>query len=141
MTWRCVHSISRSGSWVSFGRVRTTVIAAAAVITSLLGAATIDREGVSGWAVVAFIVFAGTGALSLIVLWPRTLRFAFDARRTYEELYPLAASVPEAQLRVAYSARDRYVENKDVIDRLGLRFKARSCSLARKLCSERWLWR
>jgi hypothetical protein len=106
-------------------RARTnTVIAAAAVITSLLGAATIDREGVSGWAVVALIVFAGTGALSLFVLWPRTLRFAFDARHTYQELYPLAEDVPQAQLRVAYSARDRYVENKAVIDGLEFAFQA-----------------
>jgi hypothetical protein len=105
-------------------RARTnTVIAAAAVITSLLGAATINRDVVSGWTVVALLVFASTGGLCLFILWPRTLRFAFDARRTYEELYPFAARIPEAQLRVAYSARDRYVENKNVIDRLELAFQ------------------
>jgi hypothetical protein len=43
-------------------RARTnTVIAAAALIASFLGAATIERDGLSGWAVVALIVFAGTG--------------------------------------------------------------------------------
>jgi hypothetical protein len=99
------------------------VIAAAAVIASLLGAATIDRDGVSGWAVVALVVFGVTGALSLFVLWPRTLRFAFDARLTYRELFPLAEDVAQAQLRVAYSARDRYVENKEVIDGLEFAFQ------------------
>jgi hypothetical protein len=50
-------------------------------------------------------------------------RFAYDARATYAELYPLLESVPEAQLRVAYSARDRYRSNKRTIDRLELAFQ------------------
>jgi hypothetical protein len=107
-------------------RARTnTVIAAAALIASFLGAAAIERAGgVSGWAIGALVVFGVTGGLSLLVLWPRELRFAFDARRTYDELYPLSGNVAEAQLRIAYSARDRYVENKAVIDRLELAFQA-----------------
>jgi hypothetical protein len=67
--------------------------------------------------------------LSLFILWPRTLRFAFDARHTYEQLYPLAESVSEAQLRLAYSARDRYLDNKDVIDRLEAAFQGAVLSL------------
>jgi hypothetical protein len=106
-------------------RARTnTVIAAAALIASFLGAAAIERaDGISIWAIAALVVFSLTGGLSLLVLWPRELRFAFDARRTYAELYPFSGNVAEGQLRVAYSARDRYVENKVVIDRLELAFQ------------------
>jgi hypothetical protein len=107
-------------------RARTnTVIAAAALTASLLGAAAIERaDGVSGWVAAALTVFASTAVFSLLVLWPRELRFTFDARRTYSELYPLTDNVAEAQLRIAYSARDRYNENKEVIDRLELAFQA-----------------
>ncbi len=81
------------------------------------------------WSVIALLVLALTGGLSLVVLWPRELRFAFDARATYQELYPLAAAVAEVQLAVAYSARDRYRENKTIIDRLELLFQAGVLSL------------
>lgn len=106
-------------------RARTnTVIAAAALIASFLGAAAIrEHRGLSAWSVIALVVLALTGGLSLFVLWPRELRFAFDARATYRELYPLATNIAEAQLSVAYSARDRYRENKRRIDRLELAFQ------------------
>lgn len=64
-----------------------------------------------------------TGGLSLYVLWPRELRFAIDARATYEDLYPLLDDPAEAQLRVAYGARDRYTRNKTSIDQLELAFR------------------
>src|SRR4051812_12747914 len=71
-------------------RARTnTLIAASALIASFLGAAAIrEHHGLSTLSVLALVVLAITGALSLIVLWPRELRFAFDARKTYAELYP-----------------------------------------------------
>ena len=65
-----------------------------------------------------------TGGLSLYVLWPRELRFAIDARATYEDLYPLLEDPAAAQLRVAYGARDRYTRNKISIDQLELAFQA-----------------
>lgn len=111
-------------------RGRTPVIAAAALIASFLGAAAIrEHGGLAMWSVIALLVLALTGGLSLVVLWPRELRFAFDARATYQELYPLAAAVAEVQLAVAYSARDRYRENKTIIDRLELLFQAGVLSL------------
>jgi hypothetical protein len=58
------------------------------------------------------------------VLWPRQLSFAFDARATYAELYSLLDRVAEAQLRVAYAARDRYYSNKQTIDDLETGFQA-----------------
>jgi ABC-type transport system involved in cytochrome bd biosynthesis fused ATPase/permease subunit len=106
-------------------RARTnTVIAAAALIASFLGAAAIrEHGGLSAWSVIALVVLALTGGLSLYVLWPRELSFAFDARRTYAELYELLDNPAEAQLRVAYSARDRYRTNKRTIDTFELMFQ------------------
>lgn len=106
-------------------RSRTnTVIAAAALIASFLGAAAIrEHAGLSALALLALAVLVITGALSLYVLWPRELGFAFDARATYGELYPLVDNAAEAQLRVAYSARDRYRLNKRSIDQLELAFQ------------------
>jgi len=68
------------------------------------------------------VVLVLNGAFSVIVLWPRKLAFAFDARETYSRLY--SDDVAEAQLRVAYSARDRYEYNKRTIDRLEFAFQA-----------------
>jgi hypothetical protein len=107
-------------------RARTnTIIAAAALIASFLGAAAIrEHGGLSTWSIVALTVLVVTGVLSLLVLWPRRLGFAFDARATYAQLYPMLDNVAEAQLRVAYSARDRYESNKHTIDRLELAFQS-----------------
>ncbi len=105
-------------------RARTnTVLAAAALITSLLGTAAIRESGLSAWATVALVVFGVTGAVSLFILWPRTIRFAFDARGTYNELYASIDNVAEAQLRVAFGAHDRYLENKTIIDGLEVAFQ------------------
>jgi len=60
--------------------------------------------------------------LSLLVLWPRDLRFTYDARELYARVYP--ADVADAQLRVAFAIRDQYAANKRVIDRLELAFEA-----------------
>jgi hypothetical protein len=107
-------------------RARTnTIIAAAALIASFLGAAAIRAHGgLSVWSVVALAVLVLNGALSLVVLWPRRLGFVFDVRETYAELHPLLDDVAEARLRVAYGARDRYEFNKRTIDRLELAFQA-----------------
>lgn len=102
-----------------------TMIAAAALIASFLGAAAIrEHAGLNALAIIALVVLVVTGGLSLYVLWPRELRFAFDARATYNELYPLSERTAEAQLRVAYRARDRYVRNKKSIDQLEFAFQA-----------------
>jgi hypothetical protein len=61
------------------------VITAAALIASFLGAATIRQHNRLGpLTILALVVLVMTGSLSLHVLWPRELRFAVDARATYE---------------------------------------------------------
>jgi hypothetical protein len=106
-------------------RARTnTVIAAAALIASFLGAAAIrEHGGLSVWSVVALVVLVVTDGLCLYILWPRELRFAFDARKTYAGLAELLDRPADAQLRVAYGARDRYEENKATIDVFELVFQ------------------
>lgn len=102
----------------------STVIAAAALVASFLGAAAIRKPGLlSEWPILALGSLALTGAFNLMVLWPRELRFAFDAPWTYAELYPVLARVDEAQLRIAYHARDHYRSNKEVIDGLEYDFR------------------
>lgn len=106
-------------------RSRTnTLLAAATLISSFLGAAAIrEHDGLNTLAILALVALVTTGALSLYVLWPRELRFAIDARRTYDDLYPLLDDHAEAQLRVAYGARDRYLRNKTTVDQLALAFQ------------------
>jgi hypothetical protein len=64
-------------------RSRTnTVIAAAALIASFLGAATIrEYSGLDALGILALVVLVVTGGLSLYALWPRELRFAIDAQQ------------------------------------------------------------
>lgn len=106
-------------------RVRANTVIAVAVLTaSFLGAAAIrEAHGLTGLAIAALAAMVITGGLSLYVSWPRELRFAFDARDTYQELYPALDNVASAQLTVAYGARDRYRANKDTIDDLKTAFE------------------
>jgi hypothetical protein len=99
-------------------RARTnTIIAAAALSASFLGAAAIrEHGGLSAWSIVALAVLVLDGALSLVVRWPRRLGFVFDVRETYAELHPLLDDVAEARLRVAYGAR-RPVQVQQAHDR------------------------
>ena len=60
----------------------------------------------------------------------------FDARETYEELYPLIDKISEAELSVAYSARDKYWENKKTIDNLEVAFQVAVVALG----SQTLLW-
>jgi hypothetical protein len=120
-----LRSLDQQEREVSELRARTnTVIAAAALAASFLGSAAIrEHGGLSVWSVLALVVLFITGGVSLYVLWPRQLSFAFDARATYAELYSLLDRVAEAQLRVAYAARDRYQLNKRTIDDLETGFQ------------------
>jgi hypothetical protein len=68
-------------------RSRTnTLLAAAAVSASFLGAPAIDRGGVSIWLLLAAVAFAGTLGLCLFVLIPTPVTFALDGTRVYETL-------------------------------------------------------
>ena len=106
-------------------RVRANTVIAAAVLTaSFLGAAAIrEAGGLSELSIAALVAMVITGGLSLYISWTRELRFAFDARDTYAELYPAFDNVASAQLTVAYGARDRYRAYKEAIDDLETAFE------------------
>ena len=79
-----LRALERQERELSELRARTnTIIAAAALIASFLGAAAIrEHGGLSAWSIVALAVLVIDGTLSLVVLWPRRLGFGFDARET-----------------------------------------------------------
>src|SRR5580704_2227742 len=70
-------------------RTRTsTLVAAATLSASFLGAAAIGR-GAPAWAVVlAMAAFLSTGAFAGWVLWPARVSFVVDIDRMYDELAP-----------------------------------------------------
>ena len=73
-------------------RTRTnTLVAAATLSASFLGAAAISR-GAPAWAVVvAMAAFLLTGVFAGWVLWPARVSFAVDIDRMYDELARLEA--------------------------------------------------
>jgi hypothetical protein len=91
-------------------RTRTsTLVAAATLSASFLGAAAIGR-GAPAWAVVlAMTTFLSTGAFAGWVLWPARVLFALDADRVEEELFPYredpeAGPVEESSIMISTSA-------------------------------------
>jgi len=99
-------------------RTRTsTLVAAAALSTSFLGAAAIGR-GAPTWAVVlAMAAFLLTGAFAGAVLWRARVSFAIDADRVQEELVPYREDPAAYLLRAARGLHDVYLENERIIKR------------------------
>jgi hypothetical protein len=105
-------------------RTRTsTLVAAATLSASFLGAAAIGR-GAPAWAVVlAMAAFLLTGAFAGWVLWPARVSFAVNADRMDEKLYPDRADPAAYLLRAAYGLHEVYLENEEVIERRELVFR------------------
>jgi hypothetical protein len=106
-------------------RTRTsTLVAAATLSASFLGAAAIGR-GAPAWAVVlSMAAFLSTGAFAGWVLWPAQVLFAVDADRVEEELLPYREDPAAYLLEATHGLRGAYRENRKVIARreLVLRF-------------------
>jgi hypothetical protein len=104
-------------------RTRTsTLVAAATLSASFLGAAAIGR-GAPVWAVVfAMAAFLLTGAFAGVVLWHARVSFAIDADRVQEELSPYREDPAAYLLRAARGLHDAYLENEQVIERRELVF-------------------
>jgi uncharacterized membrane protein (DUF485 family) len=99
-------------------RTRTsTLVAAATLSASFLGAAAIGR-GAPAWAVVlAMAAFLLTGAFAGVVLWRARVSFAIDADCVEEELSPYREDPAAYLLRAARGLHDAYLENEQVIER------------------------
>jgi hypothetical protein len=118
-------------------RTRTsTLIAAATLSASFLGAAAIGR-GAPAWAVVlAMAAFLLTGAFAGWVLWPARVSFVIDVDRVFEELDPDREDPAAYLLRAAYGLRNTYLENKAAIRRRGVVFRIALIALG----TETLLW-
>jgi len=105
-------------------RSRTnTLLAAAAISISFLGAPAIDRAGVSVWVVLAHIAFAATVGLCLYVLIPTTLIFALSGPEIYEALYEHADDPDEVHRRLAYWLQAFHASNAPKLESRQARFR------------------
>jgi hypothetical protein len=118
-------------------RTRTsTLVAAATLSASFLGAAAIGRSAPAWAAVLAMAAFLLTGAFAGGVLWPAPVVFALDADHVQEELSPFREDPAVYILRAAHGLRDAYLENQEVIKRRELVFRLALLALG----AETLLW-
>ncbi len=111
-------------------RSRTnTLLAAAAVSASFLGAPAIDRGGVSVWLLLAAVAFAATLGLCLFVLIPTPVIFALDGTRVYETLYEHEDEPLEVHRRLAYWLQSFHAENAPKIEQRRARFRDAALTL------------
>ncbi len=99
-------------------RTRTsTLVAAATLSASFLGAAAIGR-GAPTWAVgLAMAAFLFSGTFAGAVLWRARVSFAIDADRVQEELVPYREDPAAYLLEAAHGLHNAYIENEKVIER------------------------
>jgi hypothetical protein len=112
-------------------RARTgTLIAAAALVASFLGAEAIDRSGIDGWVSLALLAFAVSIVLSVYVLLPRDrLVFALDAPEAYQALNDVRTDEGEAYRRLSYWVHGFRAGNHRTLRRLDHVFGIASASL------------
>lgn len=108
-----------------------TVLAAAPISGSFLGAQALTRHGLHIVAVLALIALAGSVLISLLVLLPREgMIFAIDAPTLYTELYPHADDPREVHRRLAYWLQSFQQGNEKKIKVLVRRFELAVVALA-----------
>ncbi len=77
-----LHALDEQQREVSDARGRVgTLLAASAVSSSVLGAPTLTRAGLSIWVVAALSLLVVAVAAALFVLWPTRMRFSLDGDR------------------------------------------------------------
>jgi hypothetical protein len=118
-------------------RTRTsTLVAAATLSASFLGAAAIGHGAPAWAAVLAMTAFLLTGTFAGWVLWPARVSFAVDIDLMDEKLYPDWEDPAAYLLRAAYGLRNAYIENKTVIERREFIFRLALLTLG----AETLLW-
>jgi hypothetical protein len=116
-------ALDRQSTALSDLRTRTsTLVAAATLSASFLGAAAIGH-GAPAWAVVlAMAAFLLTGAFAGAVLWRARVSFAIDAVRMYDALCSYREDPEVYLLKAARGLRIVYLRNETVIERRELVF-------------------
>jgi uncharacterized membrane protein (DUF485 family) len=88
-------------------RTRTsTLVAAATLSASFLGAAAIGRGAPALAVILAMAAFLLTGAFAGVVLWRARVSFAIDADRVQEELFPYREDPAAYLLRAGRGLHD-----------------------------------
>ena len=118
-------------------RTRTsTLVAAATLSASFLGAAAISRSAPAWAAVLAMAAFLLTGAFAGAVLWPARVSFAVDIDRMHDELAPYRGDSEVYLLEAAHGLRNVYLKNETSIERRELVFRLALLALG----AETLLW-
>lgn len=119
---------------VSELRARTgTLLAAAALAASFLGANALQRDGITPLAVAAVLALVLALGLCLSVLVPHTMIFALDARELHDAIYADIDDPALVHVRVAYYLHDVRAENQPVVDRLFNRFRLAALALGAEI--------
>lgn len=131
------HALDQQSTALSDLRTRTsTLVAAATLSASFLGAAAIGRNAPAWAAALAIAAFLLTGAFAGGVLWPAPVVFALDADQVHEKLNPHREDRGAYLLEAAHGLRDAYLENQAVIKRRELVFRLALIALG----AETLLW-
>ncbi len=124
-------------------RTRTsTLVAAATLSASFLGAAAIGHSA-PAWAVVlAMAAFLLTGTFAGWVLWPARVSFAVDIDRMYDELAPSRGDPAVYLIEAARGLRNVYLRNETTIERREIVFRLALVALVAlvALGAETLLW-
>ena len=112
-------------------RSRTgTLLAAAALVASFLGARSLDNVGFNWATVVALAAFAATALLSVYVLFPRQgLARSLSGPAVYEYFVAKDVDVAETRRQLAYWMQDAYAGNLRLVNRLFWGFRMASAAL------------
>lgn len=110
-------------------RSRTgTLLTAASLLATFLGAIAIDREGLGVLSILALTAYAGSGVLSVWILLPKQ---GFVFRLSGPELYEREYGLPleEIHRRLAYWIEGYAVANQQIVRRLQLAFRIAAAAL------------
>jgi hypothetical protein len=112
-------------------RARTgTLLTAASLIASFLGAQAIAMSGFDGWSALALLSFCVSVALSIYVLLPRDgLIFALDASDAYEALREVSGDEAAIHRALTHGVQAFHERNDPTIERLNRAFGIAGSSL------------
>jgi hypothetical protein len=122
-------------------RARTgTLLAAASLVASFLGAQTIDRTNALGTVEALALVALGVsiGACTYVLLPKEKFVFTLNGIRLYETLYPYRDDDDELHRRLAYWLEGYWRDNQAKIDELARWFFAAALGLVLQLVF--WTW-
>jgi hypothetical protein len=117
-------------------RARTgTLLAAASIVASFLGATAIDRGGLGFLAVGALVAFVMSIGASVYVLLPkRSLVFSINGPVVIEEAISAQLDLAETYLQLAYWTEDFRSANVETVNRLFTWYRVAVFALLAEVC-------